>query len=215
MLETRAQANAAIDHAVAEMEGVKDATLAEFNTHKTSIVAFMQREVTDTFNRVNTAMHLAEQEFATKLNDVVKREVHKVNDARQPLDNIPEQMEAMRAQLRREVDNLRNPEFVPAKIPQPAQPKRPCVMCPVLEQKYANLQDKYQKLIDDSERHNNAAADRADNELAELQRQLVQKNKKIDQMLSYPQVKERLQLEEKVSRLPEGAVEDFASEKVI
>ena len=34
-------------------------------------------------------------------------------------------------------------------------------------------------------------------------------------MLSYPGVQERLELEEKVSKLPEGVAEDFASEKAI
>ena len=44
------------------MKRVKDTTLAEFNTHKTTMVELMQREVQATFEKVNTAMTLAENE---------------------------------------------------------------------------------------------------------------------------------------------------------
>ena len=37
LLETRAQANTALDKAIAEMKEVKDTTLAEFNIHKTTL----------------------------------------------------------------------------------------------------------------------------------------------------------------------------------
>ena len=90
MLETGSQVNTTIDHAIDKMKGVKDTTLAEFSTHKTTMVELMQREILAAFEKVNTDMTLAEKQFAVKLNDVVEQEVVKVNDARKPLDNIPE-----------------------------------------------------------------------------------------------------------------------------
>ena len=97
MLEMPAQASAALDHAVAEMKGAKDTTLAEFSTHKSKIVNLMKRSLTETFERIDTSMTFAEKEFSIKLNEVVEQEMVKVNDARKPLVNIPEQIEAMRA----------------------------------------------------------------------------------------------------------------------
>ena len=46
--------------------------------------------------------------------------------------------------------------------------------------------------------------------MADLRRQRDQKSKKVDQMLSYPGVKARLELEDKINTFPPGVLEDFA-----
>ena len=183
----RSKVNSTIDQAIVDMKKTKNTTQTELITIYDDIACDLHRETKEVFEKADLDSGLVEDEFYFKLYDVVEYEIEKVNNAREPLDNIPEQMEAMRAQLLQKVDNLWNPEFASAKISLIGEPKRACDMCADLENKLARLREDHPKPISNSEKTEEPAAN--------------------------PDDKERLELEAKINDFPPGAVEDFCSRK--